>query len=80
MKKPKIPQIKLRKKRVGRKIIITLSVILLGILLSTQIIKAIKKIKCTDFKTQEQAQIAFKNGAKYLDKNKDGIACNSLKR
>lgn len=42
-------------------------------------IKAKKYLNCqTDFKTQAEAQIKLEQGATYLDKNHDGIACNNL--
>ncbi len=39
------------------------------------------KVKCADFKSQKQAQAYFnaqKPGYKGLDRDKDGIACESL--
>lgn len=33
---------------------------------------------CAQFTTQQQAEEAYYNGASYLDRNKDGIACNAL--
>lgn len=35
-------------------------------------------IACAAFQTQAQAQAAYNAGEKYLDRNGDGIACNSL--
>lgn len=35
---------------------------------------------CADFKYQEDAQAAFRNGAKQLDGDNDGIACENLPR
>lgn len=40
----------------------------------------IKKHKCDDFKTQEEAQIFFEtHNASYLDRDKDLIACEHLR-
>lgn len=33
---------------------------------------------CADFKYQEEAQAAFKNGESQLDADNDGIACEHL--
>ena len=41
--------------------------------------KYVKK-DCSDFSSYKDAQEALKNGQVGLDKDKDGIACNSLKR
>jgi hypothetical protein len=40
------------------------------------------KVKCADFKNQKQAQAYFnakKPGYRSLDRDKDGIACESLR-
>ncbi|SUD91613.1 excalibur calcium-binding domain-containing protein [Psychrobacter phenylpyruvicus] len=40
------------------------------------------KVKCSDFKSQKEAQAYFdakKPGYKGLDRDKDGIACEALK-
>jgi hypothetical protein len=35
--------------------------------------------RCQDFKTQKEAQRAFEKGAYYLDRDKDGKACQNLR-
>jgi hypothetical protein len=40
--------------------------------------KSIRQFHCADFNTQSDAQRVFNAGAKYLDANNDGIACNEL--
>jgi len=41
--------------------------------------KALKKLHCSDFQTQDEAQDAYEHGAKYLDgHDKDGKACEHL--
>lgn len=37
-----------------------------------------KNYTCSNFTYQEDAQVAYKNGADQLDRDKDGIACESL--
>lgn len=38
----------------------------------------LKQDTCADFKTYVQAKQAYDEGEKYLDRNGDGIPCNSL--
>lgn len=40
--------------------------------------KEIRQLHCADFTTQIDAQKAYENGAKYLDSDNDGVACESL--
>lgn len=40
--------------------------------------KEIHPLHCSQFNNQADAQKAYENGAKYLDSNHDGIACNDL--
>jgi len=37
-----------------------------------------RKMNCSDFRRQEDAQDAYNEGAKQLDGNNNGIACENL--
>ena len=39
---------------------------------------ALAKYKCADFQTCDQAKKALKEGASYLDRDNDGVPCESL--
>lgn len=54
----------------------SLSLLLLGLLAPSA---QAKRARCADFTTQQEAQDFFqKNNATYLDRDKDGVACESL--
>lgn len=38
-----------------------------------------KNLTCADFTTQESAQYAYSKGARQLDRDGDGIACDIMK-
>lgn len=62
----------------------TTNLFLLGIIISLSlflgalIFSSHKLLHCADFHSQREAQKAFNRGATYLDKNKDGVACQNL--
>ena len=37
-------------------------------------------IGCSDFDSQQQAQVAYANGARHLDRDNDNKPCEKLKR
>ena len=52
------------------------------ILVSASLPAHAARVKCSDFKSQKEAQAYFdakKPGYKSLDRDKDGIACEALK-
>ena len=62
------------------KLLATLTLTVLT-LLSFHSLKAEARAKCAEFSSQEEAQAYMqKNGAGYLDRDKDGVACETLPR
>lgn len=59
-------------------IITIFNIILLFFHVEKIVAKSHRQYNCSMFKNQAQAQSAYNSGEKYLDGNKDGIACNSL--
>ncbi len=59
---------------IGLIIVGLFSALCLGILYN----RLVKRVSCSDFINFNEAQKFFKNGATWLDRNKNGIACENL--
>lgn len=49
-----------------------------GIVLNVRTENRFAHVRCSQFLTQEEAQLAYATGAQYLDGDGDGVACENL--
>lgn len=72
-------KVKLVKKKVKGKVVwvIVLSSMVLMICVFIKSSAVAQKIRCSVFKNQEQAQKAFEQGSKNLDRDHNGVACQN---